>query len=69
MARRPLIAGTANFESDRSIPGQVWVEWTGSGGSFTIHRNSNIPVFPLTSEESEWVRRTIRNLFGLDDGT
>jgi hypothetical protein len=66
----PMERGTASMltreqQRNRERRDDIWVEWSGTGGTFTIHRNGGFPVFPLTREESLWVRRTIADVYNL----
>jgi hypothetical protein len=69
------MANTANFVSREDkefarnigepIKGDIWIEWTSSLGTFTIHRNDGHPIFPMTPEEAAWVRVQVREIFSM----
>jgi len=41
----------------------LWIEWSGTGGTFTMHRNNGRPVFPITLDEVEWLDKQIAYIF------
>lgn len=66
---REIGAGHENMltRQEQALRGRrddLWCEWTGTGGTFTIHRNGGFPIFPMTREESDWVRSVIQRVYG-----
>lgn len=41
----------------------LWIEWSGTGGTFTMHRNGGRPVFPVTEHELDWLDQQIAWIF------
>lgn len=47
----------------------LWVRWTGTGGTFEIIRNGGFPVFPLTRKEKKWLSDQIGEIYDLGEFT
>lgn len=43
--------------------GDLWIEWSGTGGTFTMHRNNSRPVFPVTAHELDWLDQQIAFIY------
>jgi hypothetical protein len=53
----------AKYRTENHPVTDLWIEWSGTGGTFTMHRNHGNPVFPLMQIEVDWLDKQIAYIY------
>lgn len=56
---------TREEQEQLEIRDDIWIRWTGTGGTFEVIKNGGFPVFPIRKSERTWLSRMIEEIYDL----